>query len=211
MTLRISQLVYTIGTKYQRLVDKHAPFADVKIRSHHNAPWYDDECRTVKCRTRRLERIYRDKKSEPDRVAWHAQTRHQRFIFNEKYVLYWSAAIKHNTGDPKALWSKVSALLKAPTGVSSSASTHTADDFAAYFKNKVDVIRTTTSSAPPPSIEERPCSVLSGMRMVTTTEITKIISCSPTKHCSLDPALTWLVERTLSLLSHRVNVQCIHD
>ena len=65
------------------LVDKHAPFADVKIRSHHNAPWYDDDCRTVKCLTRRLERIYRDWKSEPDRVAWHAQTRHQRFISNE--------------------------------------------------------------------------------------------------------------------------------
>lgn len=50
------------------LVDKHAPFADVKIRSHHNAPWYDDDCRTVKALTRRLERIYRDKKLESDRV-----------------------------------------------------------------------------------------------------------------------------------------------
>ena len=90
---------------------------------------------------------------------------------------------KNNTGDPKALWSKVSALLKAPTGASSSSSTHTADDFAAYFKNKVDVIRAATSRAPPPSIEERLCGVLSG----TTAEITKIVSCSPAKHCSLDP------------------------
>jgi len=48
-------------------------------------------------------------------------------------------AIKNNTGDPKALWSKVGALLKAPTGASS-ASTHIVDDFADYFKNKVDAI-----------------------------------------------------------------------
>jgi len=51
------------------LVDKHAPFADIKIRSHHNAPWYDNECRT-----RRLECFYRDKKLEPDRAACMACT-----------------------------------------------------------------------------------------------------------------------------------------
>ena len=51
-------------TTMMTLVDKHAPFADVKIRSHHNAPWYDDACLTMKCRTRRLDHIYRDKKSE---------------------------------------------------------------------------------------------------------------------------------------------------
>jgi hypothetical protein len=162
----------------------------------------------VKCRTRQLECIYRDKKSEPDRVAWHAQTRHQHFIINEKYVLYWSVVIKNNTGDPKALWSKVSALLKAPTGASSSVSTHTADDFTAYFKNKVDVIRSATSSAPPLGIEARPCSVLSGMTMVTTAEITKIVSCSPAKHCSLAPASTWLVKCALPLLANTIASMC---
>jgi len=37
--------------------------------------------------------------------------------------------------------------------------------------------------------------------MVTTAEITKIIGCSPAKHCSLDPAPTWLVKRALPLLA----------
>ena len=87
-------------TTMMTLVDKYTPFAEVKIRSHHNTPWYGDDCRT-----HQQERIYRDKKCKPDRVAWHAQTRHQRFIFIEKYVLYWSVAIKNNTDDPKALWS----------------------------------------------------------------------------------------------------------
>jgi len=59
----------------------------------------------------------------------------------------------------------INAPLKAPTVVSS-ASTQTADDFADYFQNKVDVIRAATSSAPLPFIDERPCSVLSGIRMV---------------------------------------------
>jgi hypothetical protein len=43
-----------------------------------------------------------------------------------------------------------------------------ADDFADYSKNIVDAIRAATSSAPPPIIEERPCSFLSEMKMVKT-------------------------------------------
>jgi hypothetical protein len=52
----------------------------------------------------------RQSKTESDRTAFHTQTRFQRFVFNEKYVFYWSAAIKNNTGDRKALWSQVGAL-----------------------------------------------------------------------------------------------------
>jgi hypothetical protein len=50
------------------MVDKLAAFADVRIRAHCNAPWYDDDCRMVKTVTRRLERIYRQKKSEVERT-----------------------------------------------------------------------------------------------------------------------------------------------
>jgi hypothetical protein len=52
------------------LVDKYAPFTDVRIRVHRKAPWYDDDCRMVKAVTRRLERIYRQKKTGVERTAW---------------------------------------------------------------------------------------------------------------------------------------------
>jgi len=61
------------------LVDKHAPFADVKLRAHRNAPWYDDDCRAVKAETRRLERIFRSNRSDAVRKAWRHQSRYQRF------------------------------------------------------------------------------------------------------------------------------------
>jgi hypothetical protein len=137
------------------LVDKHAPFTEVKVCAHQNAPWYDNACQSVKKETRRLENIYRQNKSSTDREAWRDHSRYQRFFFNEKYVCYWSDAITKNEGDAKTLWSKVSALLKAPT--TSSTSTHTADDFAFYFKDKVDTIRATTANAPPPVIETLLC------------------------------------------------------
>ena len=142
------------------LVDRHAPFADVKVRAHKNAPWYNEDCRSVKAETRRLECIYRKKESTNEREAWHDQSRYQCFFFHEKYVHYWTNIIKSNTGDSKALRSKVSALLKTPSGTSS-ASAHSADKFAEHFRNKVDTIRSATTSASPPTVEDRPCTVLS--------------------------------------------------
>jgi hypothetical protein len=139
----------------QSLVDKHAPFADVKLRAHPNAPWYNLECQMVKVRTRQLERNYRHDKSEANRSAWRQQSRIQRFTLQQRYVHYWTDAISSNIGDSKALWSKVSALLKTPQ--IAQPSTHNADDFAVHFRSKVDAIRASTSSAPPPTIGHRQC------------------------------------------------------
>jgi hypothetical protein len=70
------------------------------------------------------------------------------------------------------------------------------------------VIRTATFSGPSPIIDERLCGVLSGMRMVTAAEITKIVSRSPSIHCSLDPAPTWLIKRALPLLADTIASMC---
>ena len=52
------------------LVDKHAPFADVKLHAHPNAPWYDSRCQVEKAKTRRLERAYRKVKNEESLVVY---------------------------------------------------------------------------------------------------------------------------------------------
>ena len=44
--------------------------------------------------------------------------------------------------------------------------------------------------------------------LVTTAQITKIVSCLPAKHCSLDPAPTWLVKRALPLLANTIASMC---
>jgi len=61
-------------------------------------------------------------------------------------------------------------------------------------------------------IEERPSSVLSGMRMVTIATIMQIVSCSPAKHCSLDLVHAWrhmaAVKRALPLLADTIASMC---
>ena len=183
----------------QALVDKHAPFAVHKLRAHPTAPWYDLNCHLAKTEARRLERIYRRDKSDRNRHVWRRQSRILRFTLHEKYIDYWSNAIKSNIGDSSALWSKINTLLKIPQA--SMISSHTAADFASHFRSKVDTIRANTSGATSIAISSRCCSSLSVLRETTADEIIKIVGRAPAKHCSLDPAPTSLVKRLLPLLA----------
>jgi hypothetical protein len=184
----------------QALVDKHAPFAVRKLRAHPTfAPWYDHSCHVAKTEARRLERIYRRDKSDHNRPAWRRQSRILRSTLHERYVDYWSDAIKSNIGDSSALWSKINTLLKIPqTSVTSS---HTADDFASHFRSKVDMIRASTSGETLVAIANRQCNSLSVFRETTADEIMKFVGRAPAKHCSLDPAPTSLVKRLMPLLA----------
>jgi hypothetical protein len=106
----------------------------VKHRAHLTAPWYYHSCHSVKTQTRKLERANRRDKSDVNRIVWRQQSRLLRFTLHRRYVDYWSEAINSNIGDPKALWSKINSLLKAPqTPVTSM---HTTEDFAVHFKIK---------------------------------------------------------------------------
>jgi len=181
------------------LLDEHAPFADIKRRAHVNAPWYDRQCRLVKTATRRLERTYRRNKTAANREAWRCQSRLLHRTLRQRYVQYWSETISANSNDPKALWSKVNVLLRTPQASTSTA--HSADDFAEFFRSKVDKIRQATAGAPPPVIADRSCISMSAFDVVTPDEITRIVSKAPAKHCSLDPVPTWLLKRLLPLLA----------
>ena len=59
----VAELFACYDETLKALVDKHAPYADVKLHAHLNAPWYDSRCQIEKQKTRRLERVYRRKKS----------------------------------------------------------------------------------------------------------------------------------------------------
>jgi hypothetical protein len=146
----------------QVLVDKHAPFAVHKLRTHSTAPWYDLNCHLAKTEARRLERIYRRDKPGHNHHAWRRQSRILRLTLREKYIDYWSNAIISNIGDSSALWSKINTLLKIPQACTTSS--HTADNFTCHFRSKVDTIWATTSGAISIAISIRCCSSLSVIR-----------------------------------------------
>jgi len=69
-----ASLVTCYNETFRTLLDKHAPFVNIKPRAHTNAPWYDRQCQQAKAATRCLERLYRRDKTDRSREAWRRQS-----------------------------------------------------------------------------------------------------------------------------------------
>ena len=84
-----------------------------------------------------------------------------------------------------------------------------ADDFATFFPSKVDKIRASTSSAPPPVIKkELVTTPFSSFEPISVDEVARLLSRLPAKHCSLDPVPTWLVKRASDVLAPVLSEIC---
>ena len=66
-----------------------------------------------------------------------------------------------------------------------------ADDFAEYFKDKVNSVRASTVTTPLFDVPRRVTSSLADFAAVTVDEVAKLTSSAPNKTCQLDPAPTW--------------------
>jgi len=188
------------------LLDKHAPWQRTKLRARPAAPWYDAECRVMKAKTRKLEKVYRQQRSVQSEHAWRTQFSLQRALYQEKFVNYWSCAIDECHGDSKALWSKLRPLLQPKPA---SVSTLTAEDLAQYFTTKISKIRASTSTSPPPHIDDRFVpEMLVDLQPATADEVTTVLKRSAAKHCQLDSAPTWLVKRAADVLAPVIAHMC---
>ena len=108
---------------------------------------YNDECRAIKAKTQRLEKIYRQTRTDGAKTAWRAQFSLQRSTFQRLHTEYWSAVIRE-CPDSRTLWRKFDSLLQPSRQTA-------ADDIAKFFSSKVDAIRLTTATVPQPVITTR--------------------------------------------------------
>ena len=68
-----------------------------------------------------------------------------RLLYEEKNV-YWRNEIAASNGDTKRLWRTFNSVVGEVSTADTDA--HTADDFAAFFKEKVDAVRASTAATP---------------------------------------------------------------
>jgi len=78
---------------------------------------------------------------------------------------------------------------------------YTADDFAAFFKDKVEAVRESTAATPLYDVPYRLTPTIAEWSIVTSEEVEKLIGSALNKTCQLDPAPTWLVKDMHELLS----------
>ena len=76
-----------------------------------------------------------------------------------------------------------------------------ADDFASFFKSKVDSIREATATASVPDIQSRAVPRFDNFSSVTVQEVLHVVGNVPPKQCKLDPVPTWLVKKAATLFA----------
>lgn len=105
------------------------------------------------------------------------------------------------SGDSKKLWN----VFNAGLGEDDSDDTdlHTADEFAAFFNDKIESVCASTDSAPLYDIPFRKTLTLEHFTPVTVGEVDKLLVSAPCKTCQLDPVpmWTWLVKEVRALIS----------
>jgi len=194
----------------RELLDKHAPPVLVTRYSRPASPWFDTECHLMKVKTRKLEKQHRAHPNPITKAAWRSQFRRQKILYEHKFNSYWRFAIESSAGNTKSLWSKLRCLLTSPAHeASSSSSDFSADDYADFFTEKIDKIRHSTSSAPPPVISSRSATTqLETFSPVSSAEVGNLLKRSANKQCPSDPIPTWLLKRVSVVLSPVIAAMC---
>ena len=192
------------------LLEKHAPVVTVKQYSRPLSPWFDTECHVMKTKTRKLEKQYRAQPNTVTESAWRSQFRHQRILFQTKYISHWKFVIESAKGNSKTLWSKLRCLLQSPSDATSSdVPEHSAEEFANYFVDKIEKIRQSTQAAPLPVINSRfVAENLETFSPVTAAEVVSLLKISAAKQCILDPIPTWMVKQISNVLAPVIAAMC---
>jgi len=106
-----------------------------------------------------------------------------RLFYADKHNRYWRNEISVNKGNSQGLWRTLHGVLGDSTR--NDDSPFCADDFAKYFKDKVDSVRASTAAMPLYDVPFRMTSSLSDFAAVTVDEVAKLISSAPNKTCQI--------------------------
>ena len=83
---------------------------------------------------------------ETDQREWMVKCSELRALYELKNSAYWQNEIAACAGDSKKLWNVFHTVFGETCSVDTDL--HTADEFAAFFKDKVESVRTSTDSTP---------------------------------------------------------------
>ena len=134
------------------LIDRHCPVSSVRKKIVKLSPWFYSECQQQRKETRKLEKAYRKSHFPSDHLAWTVSLKCLHRLYETKSKEFWCTKTAESRGDSRKLWHTVSALM-GDTGYDMPADApHSAEDFAKYFLQKIDSIRSETASASQPAI-----------------------------------------------------------
>ena len=181
------------------VLDKHAPAKKKMVTIRASQPWFSDQIHKAKRDKRAAERRWRNTALTVHKEIYLNARTHYNCLLDAAKTSYYHDKITQSGRDLKALHRVMNDILqrtkelKLPTHTSSYT---LANDFASFFKGKIDKIRAQMPDVTFSVLLPLPTCSSSWSRFdpVTDEEIHKIIAKSPTKGCSLDPMPTWMVK-----------------
>src|SRR6218665_3999823 len=109
--LPVADVFATYQSAMAEVFERLLPTRQARIRRCGLTPWFNAECRSLRCEARRLERLYRRTRAPTDRAAWVKYVRAMHRTYLDKEREHWEARIASHYEQPKRLWATINALL----------------------------------------------------------------------------------------------------
>ena len=198
----LDDAVAIYNTELFTILDRLLPLKFSRLRQRPSDPWFDDECRQVKKKTRRLERTATKTLKANDVSRWKDQLRVYRKILRQKREGYWRKKLEtERQTSSRALWTSLNSIMgRGRVPINNSIN---ADKFLQYFQTKIKNVRDSTALCQPPSFSDGSIATSSFDEFLPTSpdEVIRLIHSLPNKQCSLDPIPTWLLKKVAPILA----------
>ena len=198
------------------VLNKHAPQIEKTITDRKPTPWCTADIKHSKKAKRTAEKIWRKSKNAQDYKRFRKKASDHNKLLADFKTKDLTSKIQSNKGNSKALFRIINSSLnrKPKTPLPGNATDETlVNDFANYFKDKIDKIRADLDNNIINIQTEHHLfsgsTTLNEFSLLTAQDILKLIKDMPTKHCELDPLPTWLlkecINEVLPLITEIVN------
>ena len=207
---QIDNFVDSVTGKLLMTLDSVAPLKKKVIKQQRLAPWYNNETRSLKRTTRKLEKIWRSAKQDESCLAWQNSLKLYRRALCNARTAYYSTLIEENKNNPKFLFDTIAGLTKGRDSVKQCIPlTLSGNDFMGFFNDTIKKIRDQIDllllSPTGPHLDPtasgvavQPSVYLDSLSPIELSEFTSIISSSKSTTCILDPVPTRLLKEVVT-------------
>uniref|UniRef100_A0AAQ6IH18 Reverse transcriptase domain-containing protein n=1 Tax=Anabas testudineus TaxID=64144 RepID=A0AAQ6IH18_ANATE len=204
---QLDYLVNSTGASLGTILDTVAPLKKKLVSQRKLVPWYNSQIRSLKQKSRKLERRWRSTNLDEYCLAWKDSLIIYKKALRKARTSYYSSLIEANKNNPRFLFSTVARLTKSHSSVDPSIpSTLSSNDFMNFFTNKIITIREKIDQIIPAYSMDctttlDPRSYLDCFLPVDHSELISVINSSKPSTCLLDSIPTRLLKDVLPLIS----------
>ena len=179
------------------LLNKHAPLITKSSVVRPRVAWFDSEAKDLKRKTRNHLHKWIRSKDPLDHTRYKLARNAYRQHLDDNKRQHFTDAIQAANGDPKKLFSITLNLMGKIVDnplPSCNSDVELAEDFASFFINKIECIRTALVSNPPYTPSANIATEFPSFEPLSDASVAKIIRNSKPTTCLLDPLPTKLVK-----------------